>query len=187
MSTRATYTFRDNSGNSLDGGPIHVYKHHDGYPTGAAQWIEAALDHAWSLPRFEASDFAAAFVAANKPSPEQEALRLRQLAKEHREAGNRETADQLDMRATHYEPGGFINNSRGGGVRLIADGSEDGWKKFACDQEFHYEVQPSGRTLRIDAYATNLWDYPKAEDVEHLFSGTLEEFKAWALKDESAA
>lgn len=60
MSTRAVYTFID------DMGTHHVYKHHDGYPRGAVEWITAALPYAWPLPRFEADDFAAAFVAANK-------------------------------------------------------------------------------------------------------------------------
>ena len=61
MSTRATYQFVD-----ADGGDFTVYKHCDGYPSGAAEWISKALKLAWELPRFEASDFAAAFVAANK-------------------------------------------------------------------------------------------------------------------------
>jgi len=60
MSTRACYTFKD------EHNAYHVYKHFDGYPSGAEQWIRAALDHAWKLPRFEADDFGAAFIAANK-------------------------------------------------------------------------------------------------------------------------
>jgi hypothetical protein len=60
MSTRAIYTFSDKNAE------YHVYKHHDGYPSGAAQWIAAALPYAWPLPRFEADEFAASFVAANK-------------------------------------------------------------------------------------------------------------------------
>jgi hypothetical protein len=63
MSTRAVYTFKDEYGEH------HVYKHCDGYPAGAARWIEAALTKAWPLPRFEADDFAAAFVAANHERP----------------------------------------------------------------------------------------------------------------------
>lgn len=63
MSTRAVYTFIDGE----DSYP--VYKHHDGYPSGAAQWIAAALPYAWPLPRFEAAEFAAAFIAGNKPAP----------------------------------------------------------------------------------------------------------------------
>lgn len=62
MSTRAVYSFFGDK----DDAPRHVYKHSDGYPTGAAQWIEAALEHAWTLPRYENDEFAAAFVAANK-------------------------------------------------------------------------------------------------------------------------
>ena len=60
MGTRAVYFFED------DGGMYGVYKHYDGYPQGAASHIEAAKDWAWKFPRFEADEFASAFVAANK-------------------------------------------------------------------------------------------------------------------------
>ncbi len=61
MSTRAIYTFIEE-----DGTAYHVYKHHDGYPSGAAIAIRKALEYAWPLPQFEADEFGAAFVAANK-------------------------------------------------------------------------------------------------------------------------
>ena len=60
MSTRAVYTFID------DNDHHHVYKHHDGYPSGAIEFILKALDKSWPLPRFEADEFAASFIAANK-------------------------------------------------------------------------------------------------------------------------
>lgn len=62
MSTRACYVFKDNWGE------YGVYVHHDGYPTGAAnKLLHLALKKlAWELPRWEADEFAAAFVAANK-------------------------------------------------------------------------------------------------------------------------
>jgi hypothetical protein len=66
MGTRAVYTFKDRHES------FSVYKHYDGYPTGmgagegALGFIAAAKEYAWDLPRFEASDFAAAFIAANK-------------------------------------------------------------------------------------------------------------------------
>jgi hypothetical protein len=60
MSTRAVYTFKDKMGT------FHVYKHHDGYPSGAAQWIDDARANAWQLPRFEADEFGAAFIQVNK-------------------------------------------------------------------------------------------------------------------------
>jgi hypothetical protein len=67
MSTRATYTFVETGG--ADKAYYHVYKHHDGYPEGAEKALKAALDYAWPLPRYEADELAAAFVAANKDGP----------------------------------------------------------------------------------------------------------------------
>jgi len=60
MSTRATYEFRDERGAHT------VYRHHDGYPAGGIQWIANAVPIAWPLPRFEADEFAASFIAGNK-------------------------------------------------------------------------------------------------------------------------
>ena len=68
MSTSAIYTFYDSANE------IHVYKHHDGYPYckfpggegGGLVWINDAKAFAWDLPRFEADEFAASFVKANK-------------------------------------------------------------------------------------------------------------------------
>jgi hypothetical protein len=60
MGTRAVYTFIDDSGTH------HVYKHWEGYPADALEAIASAKSRAWSLPRFEADEFAASFVAVNK-------------------------------------------------------------------------------------------------------------------------
>lgn len=65
MSTRAVYTFID------EHDKFHVYKHWDGYPEdngegGAYAFIRQAKELAWDMPRFEASEFGAAFIAANK-------------------------------------------------------------------------------------------------------------------------
>jgi len=60
MGTRAIYTFIDEDDHHS------VYKHWDGYPRWACQFIAKALPLAWPLPRFEADEFASAFVAANK-------------------------------------------------------------------------------------------------------------------------
>ena len=64
MITRAMYTFVDSTKDG--GGKYHVYKHHDGYPEDAVQHISGLLRFAWKLPRFEADEAAASFVAANK-------------------------------------------------------------------------------------------------------------------------
>jgi len=60
MGTRAIYIFED------DNEEVAVYKHYDNYPRGAVEFIEEAKAYAWVFPRFEADEFAAAFVAANK-------------------------------------------------------------------------------------------------------------------------
>jgi hypothetical protein len=65
MSTRGLYTFKDSDGEYT------VFKHWDNYPTsangyGAHLFIANALQYAWQLPRFEADEFAASFIAANK-------------------------------------------------------------------------------------------------------------------------
>jgi|TARA_R100001460_G_scaffold47848_2_gene85699 hypothetical protein len=60
MGTRAIYIFED------ENEEVWAYKHYDNYPRGAADFIENAKEFAWELPRFEADEFAAAFVAANK-------------------------------------------------------------------------------------------------------------------------
>lgn len=60
MGTRAVYSFIDEKDT------FHVYKHWDGYPTGAIEFIDNALPYAWTLPRFEAMDFSASFIAGNK-------------------------------------------------------------------------------------------------------------------------
>lgn len=60
MSTRGLYVVKDNE-NSFT-----IYKHWDNYPSGALDFIKKAKAYAWDLPRFDASDFGAAFIAANK-------------------------------------------------------------------------------------------------------------------------
>lgn len=61
MSTRGLYTFIDS-----DGSEFTVFKHWDNYPEGAHLFIQKALALAWDLPRYEADEFGAAFIAANK-------------------------------------------------------------------------------------------------------------------------
>jgi len=60
MGTRAVYTFFDEDER------YSVYKQWDGCPKWACGFIANALPLTWPLPRFEADDFAAAFVTANK-------------------------------------------------------------------------------------------------------------------------
>lgn len=60
MGTRAIITFKDADQT------IHVYKHWDGNPENILELIDKSKALAWTLPRFEADEFAAAFVATAK-------------------------------------------------------------------------------------------------------------------------
>ena len=66
MGTRAVFTFTD-----LMTGTYHVYTPHDGYPAGAQRRLNRTIEGGltWELPRFEADEFAAAFIATNKVTP----------------------------------------------------------------------------------------------------------------------
>ena len=74
MGTRAIYIFED------EHEEVWAYKHYDNYPRGAADFIEDAKEYAWAFPRFEADEFGAAFVAANK-NPKGGGVRLVQYNK----------------------------------------------------------------------------------------------------------
>jgi hypothetical protein len=60
MSTTAILTFKDEEET------YSIYQQYDGDPKEVAKSLNAALEFAWELPRFEASEFAAAYVRANK-------------------------------------------------------------------------------------------------------------------------
>jgi hypothetical protein len=69
MGTRSIWTFADTD--FIPEKEHHVYKHWDGYPEGASAFLIKTLlsERAWALPRWEADEFAAAFIAANKEGP----------------------------------------------------------------------------------------------------------------------
>ena len=71
MSTNALIKFYDTPGHSFGEGPnqtFYVYQHWDGYPAGVAITLAMTFDYAFKLPRWQANDFSAAFIAANKNS-----------------------------------------------------------------------------------------------------------------------
>jgi len=110
MSTRAVYTFKD------DSYIVHVYKHHDGYPSCASAVLIEAQKLAWQGSRFEADEFAAAFAAAAK------------------------NGIVRDLSAIKSPRQDF-----GGGVRLIGACVETAAAmmephQFASDTEFLYEI-----------------------------------------------
>ena len=153
MSTRAIYSF------DTDYGMVHVYKHHDGYPTGAADALKAAQAYAWPLPRYEGDDYAAAFVAANKIP----------------------YFLQPGLEALFGAPceGNTDNGCVGGGVRLIPQDKKP--HEFAADAAYRYQISKDG--LMVTAFSCNYWD--NADKETFLFSCERAKFQAEAKRWEA--
>jgi hypothetical protein len=60
MGTRCIIAFKDTRDT------FYVYQHWDGDPDTVKENVEKAKTFAWPLPRFEADEFAAAYIKANK-------------------------------------------------------------------------------------------------------------------------
>lgn len=105
MSTRATYEFKDKFG-----GDHTVYIHFDGYPSSAYQYVQNALKLAWELPRFEADEFAAAFIATNKTH--EGGVRLTDGRNSHSDTEYHYVMSIKDDKifTERYEPDGFFEN-----------------------------------------------------------------------------
>ena len=61
MGTRCLITIEDSHGDKFT-----IYRHWDGYPEAILGDLQKALPFAWSFPRFESDEFAAALVSAWK-------------------------------------------------------------------------------------------------------------------------
>lgn len=171
MSTRALYTFRPNSEHETS---WNVYKHHDGYPSGAAQVLRDAIDwFAWPLPRYESNEFAAAFVAAAK------AFNLIRYAKA-------KTAKKRKDAAI-YLPNEKYGSCRGGGVRLMPQGDpSEVWKLNCSDIEYRYEIMMGIGNSKLIIKAIRIdWKVgTKEERAEEniFFYGPFEDFERGAEK-----
>lgn len=163
MSTRALYSFIGDSPEES----WNIYRHHDGYPTGAAETLTVALRYfAWTPPRFEADEFAAAFCAAGKVSTWLESDRGINV-----DAFNR------------YGPGGQYSGFRGGGERLMPQGDPMTVASRNCsDIEYRYEIYQDRRTqkVRVRAFSANARDGKGSDKL--LFSCAIEDIQKAALK-----
>lgn len=177
MSTRALYSFLDENKVAY-----HVYKHSDGYPTGALDAIDAAMPFAWRLPRFEADDFAAAFVAANKT------YQLESLHREFFRRWQNNNVDGWERKKESIEaeipPAGELSYS-GGGVRLLPNGAGKSWKSVApYDIEYRYEVYEQGGQIFVRGFSVDYIEtalYPSgAWKQKKLFALPVIEAMAWA-------
>jgi hypothetical protein len=162
MSTRALYTFKgENAKDSWN-----VYKHADGYPSGAASVIQLTLDYfTWALPRYEADTFAAGFCAAGKTS--------------WLDNGK---FDEENFK--NYGPGGSYRWCVGGDVRLMPQGDPQKVATTNCsDIEYRYEVFLGNENeLRVRAYVVSAWE---TYDETLLVDCKQADFAEWAKEWEN--
>ena len=163
MSTRALYTFKgsEDSGSPHD---FNVYKHHDGYPTGAAGVLNTTIKHfAWVLPRYESDAFAAAFCAAAKC----EALHLTDVLE----------GAPLEPILKDYAN---YRQWQGGGVRLMPQGDPVEVAERNCsDIDYRYEIWFEDNNLQIKCFEFG--------NNTPIYSGPFNEFVTWAHEREDAA
>jgi hypothetical protein len=175
MSTRACYRFFPLNGPNDWPGVVTVYKHRDGYPSGAAQAIEAALPHAWPLPRFEPDEFAAAFVRGNKKSADDFAVEFEQQAAGEDALGKTEDANWLRDRAKKYRTDPGYRSCCGGDLRLVPFEGLDGYQRFAGDIAYLYDIRCENGKIRVTAYTASERD--DVWTVEKFFEGSIKQLK----------
>ena len=168
MSTRVCYRFIPENGPDDFPGVVTVYKHHDGYPKGAAKAIEAAIPYAFSLPRFEADEFAAAFVRANKKNADDYARDYEAQAATASDPGQREAC--LHVAERYRLEKAYRESVQRGGVRLVPFEGLDAYQRFAGDIAFLYDVQCVAGKLKVIAYAPSERD--GVWTIEKFFEGS---------------
>lgn len=182
MSTRTCYRFIDRPSDGAE--VVTVYKHSDGYPEGAVCWITKALDFAWPLPRFEADEFAAAFIAANKKSAKQRHAEY--LAKAERETDPQIKA-HLQRSAEDWKPGGrYALACTGGDLRVVNQPDMDAFKSYATDIEYLYDITVHNDALHVTVCSARERDGKWL--IKRLFAGSLADMQAkYGLKYLDAA
>jgi hypothetical protein len=170
MSTRACYRFFPLNGPNDWPGVVTVYKHHDGYPAGAAKAIGAALDFAWQLPRFEADEFAAAFVAANKRS-------VTFVREEYKDLSAKAAAnpkgDSANMKDYYLQLAKDAGNFAGGGVRLVPFEGLLAYERFASDIAYLYDIRCVDGKIQVTAFTTS--ERNGNWTVEEFFEGSVKQ------------
>lgn len=173
MSTRACYRFIPENGPNDWPGVVTVYKHHDGYPSGAAQAIEAALPYAWPLPRFECDEFAAAFVRANKKSADDYAIDYERQAAGADTLGKIDQAEACRSVAERYRTDKAYRGCCGGGIRLVPYEGLNAYQRFAGDIEYLYDIRCENGKIQVTAYTTSECD--DVWTVEKFFEGSIKQ------------
>lgn len=184
MSTRSVFTFRDADS------AFHVYMHSDGYPSGAAKALSYAIGFAWSLPRYEADDFAAGFVAGNKArhwlqEPLCDFLESLTVMGRPKDYASKTVRLAISIPNAAFGPAPI---DKGGNIRLLPSGSV--YEVSPGDIEYRYEITPGNEpgTLRVVAFAMKggWWDHPGLDNEEMIIHCELSDFAAKAEEYDKA-
>src|SRR5262249_42976683 len=143
-------------------------------PAGAANAIEAALDFARPLPRFEADEFAASFVAANKRSASSYRREYEQAA------ADAEKKAKVDMEYAKADMPGYYRRlakdagrSAGGGLRLVPYEGLNGYQRFASDIAYLYDICCVKGKIQVTAYTAS--ERGDVWTVEKFFEGSTKQ------------
>lgn len=167
MSTRAVYFFKDADSDHA------IYKHTDGYPSGALKVLTVARRLAWSGGRFEADEAAASFVTAAK------------LSTELSVAPDGTLAFTVPAWDTNY-----ARHDHGGDVRLMASSSDPKNLFASCpgDMAYAYVVESkSSAGWHVTVYEAAIpaaVDVPTKKHMKKLWSGPLSKMGKWVKSQE---
>ncbi len=150
MSTHAIVQFKDEEG------IVSVFKHSDGNPRWIGQHLKEALEYAWELPRFEANEFAAAFVTACK-------LAHKKIIDE-----NTEWCLQQGHTPNH--------RTAGGEIRIVPRSDALAWQ-WAGDSQYRYLVESKKNQLTVTAWEIGeygMLDGPMEWHQARIYRGDLD-------------
>jgi len=194
MSTRGVYSFIDNDPEwgMGDGRTYHVYKHSDNYPTRAAKSIKQALIFAWHLPRYEADEFAAAFITANKlpwwcDDQFIEGIEKTRKPENLKKSNANRFGGNIGEAIVKLENPYPDSDLSGGGVRLLHSGrGQEVYDVAPGDIEYRYEIYKGNQNeLRVKAFSTNFWDNANPENEEMIFDCSIDDLEERAKEYEN--
>lgn len=140
MSTRGFYRFVDAAPAGTPAAVYNIYRQSDNYPSGGLDAIIAALRYAWTLPRYEADEFAAAFCAGYKSHYLKRVLDDVLAKAQPLFDAAPESYELLRVDQVAIDPMAF-KGYNGGGIRVQAMG--DDWRSLAPpDIEYLWTVYP---------------------------------------------
>jgi hypothetical protein len=132
---------------------------------------KTAIAHAFPLPRFEADEFAAAFVRANKRNADDYALGYETSAATATDPEQKKAC--LAVAERYRSEKAYRDSVQGGGVRLVPFEGLDAYQRFASDLAFLYDIRCVDGKLKVTAYTPHERD--GVWTVEKFFEGSTKQ------------